>query len=531
MRSFAKRNPMVEEGTYGERCFGVFCQWVTAVAHLADNVINEEQQKLFDTTQWRTCRPWLSYNDLHSSYTKFLRISLGTMQCGNTTLGNDQVAALVYFERKMTTNRHDSDNITDIILSLYTRTSTRRTARTVVFRDVNTELIRRGLVPLLDNTREWLCALQALGDPSRENNYHVLYLERILPSAKQIEDVLLLYYVEAAEAAEAADTDPFQEISEYFRVRKIPFTRNSLAWISVANKYPNLQRIPFDLQTHIDQWFVKAIPGQTKCRRSEVIDVVNFSLTTPIEPESIMWTHCIGDKDRVNLNRKTHVDYRRILDQHFEISEIPKPLLKLIHQVRPYAPVVQVPFLLRAMTCKAGFRAGDVEVHLRKKQRVNWTWVARTYLAPGQGLGVVSFCNFWLKHHGYETYHDTSQVWAFTKNMRLRRDVVHAMALIREKQPEAFLKPPQQLKTIVGKRKVVRIYDPYVIEDAPTPKHPKRTRLLLNRTYQWALHSKSMEWKWAMSIRKESESRKPRRGATQIKNADEYDSNEFMLNN
>jgi len=40
-----------------------------------------------------------------------------------------------------------------------------------------------------------------------------------------------------------------------------------------------------------------------------------------------------------------------------------------------------------------------------------------------------------------------------------------------------------------------------------------------------------MEWKWAMSIRKESESRKPRRGATQIKNADEYDSNEFMLNN
>ena len=220
---------MVEEGTYGERCFGVFCQWVTAVAHLADNVINEEQQKLFDTTQWRTCRPWLSYNDLHSSYTKFLRISLGTMQCGNTTLSNDQVAALVYFERKMTTNRHDSDSITDIILSLYTRTSTRRTARTVVFRDVNTELIRRGLVPLLDNTREWLCALQALGDPSRENNYHVLYLERILPSAKQIEDVLLLYYVEAAEAT---DTDPFQEISEYFRVRKIPFTRNSLAWKS-----------------------------------------------------------------------------------------------------------------------------------------------------------------------------------------------------------------------------------------------------------------------------------------------------------
>jgi hypothetical protein len=188
-----------------------------------------------------------------------------------------------------------------------------------------------------------------------------------------------------------------------------------------------------------------------------------------------------------------------------------------------------MPFVLRVMKCKAAFRPGDVEVYIRLKQRINWKWVARTYLAPGEGPGVISFCNFWLKHHGYETYPTQHSIWNFTKKFHMKKDIVLALELLREQMPNEFLDPPQQLQMVVGKRKSTRIYDPKIIIDSPTPKHPKRIRLMLNRKYKWELHSKSIEWKWAMNIRAESEAKKVVRGAKIIKRADEYNSNEFML--
>lgn len=528
MRSFTLRNPMAVEGTPSERRFGVFCKWITTVAHMAEEVVIKK--KKFDANKWLTCRPWLSYSELHSCYLQFLKISVGYMQCGKILLTNKQVSALVYYERFLTSGKHMSDDITSIILSLYKQVSTRRTARTVVFKDVNAELVRRGLRPLIEKSVEWLCALQGLGDASRENNYHLLYLERILPSAKQIEEVLLMYYYSTdTPITDTEDTDPFQEISEYFRMRKLIFTRNSLAWGSVREKYPHVKRIPFDLQKHIDKWFVPAIPGQTWCRRSEVIDVVNFSLMTPIPTDSLMWTHCIGPNDRVKLNRKTHIDYRSILDEHFELSETPRNIRKVISKVRSFCRV-QMPFLLRAMKCKAGFRPGDGEVYLRLKQRINWKWIIRTYLAPGEGPGVVSFCNFWLKHHGYETYPKQHSIWKFANKFHMKKDIVLALKILREKSPKEFLDPPRQLQMVVGSRKSTRIYDPKIIEDSPTPKHPKRIRLIINRKYKWGLHSKSIEWKWAMNIRAESEAQKVVRGATVIRDADQYDSKEFMLN-
>ncbi len=529
MRSFTKRNPMQEDGSPSERRFGVFCKWITAVAHMADAVAVKKSQRRFDANKWLTVRPWLSYSELHACYMKFLKISVGFMQCGKFTLTNKQVSALVYYERILTSGRQVSDDIAQIILSLYKQTSTRRTARTVVFRDVNAELVRRGMNPLVDKSKEWLCALQILCDPARENNYHVLYLERILPSSKQIEDVLLMYYY--TNDVGDTDTDPFQEISEYFRSRELTFTRDSLSWASVREKYPCLTRIPFDLQKHIDAWFVPAIPGQTWCRRSEVIDVVNFGLMTPIDPESLMWTHCIGPTHRVKLNRKAHIDYRKILDERFELSETPRQLIKVVHQVSLLCPCVQMPFLLRAMKCKAGFRPGDVEVHLRLKQRINWKWLIVTYLEPGQGPGVISFCNFWLKHHGYETYAPSSQIWEFAHQFHMKKDTVHALELLREKMPDEFMDPPQQLQMVVGIRKSTRIYNPKIIDDSPTPKHPKYIRLIINRKYRWKLHSKSLEWLWAMNIRAESAARKVSRGSTTINSTDDYNPNTFILSN
>lgn len=518
---------MQEEGSPSERRFGVFCKWITAVAHMADDITGKKERRRFDANKWMTVRPWLSYSELHACYMKFLKISVGFMQCGRITLSNKQVSALVHYERILTNGRQVSDDIVNIILSLYKQASTRRTARTVVFRDVNAELVRRGMSPLVDKSKEWLCALQTLSDPARENNYHILYLERILPSSKQIEDVLLMYYY-ATDACNTDNTDPFREISEYFRSRELVFTRDSLAWVSVREKYPHLSRIPFDLQQHIDAWFVPAIPGQTWCRRSEVIDVVNFSLMTPIDSESLMWTHCIGTTDRVKLNRKSHVDYRKILDDQFELSETPRHLKKVVQQVG-MSCAIQMPFLLRAMKCKAGFRPGDVEVHLRLKQQINWKWLIATYLEPGQGPGVVSFCNFWLKHHGYETYPPSSQIWEFATQFHMKRDIVHVLRLLREKMPDEFLDPPQQLQMVVGIRKSTRIYDPKIIEDSPTPKRPKYIRLMVNRKYPWKLHSKSMEWLWAVNIRAESEAQKVSRGSTTINSTDEYDPNTFML--
>ena len=104
---------MAVEGTPSERRFGVFCKWITTVAHMAEEVVIKK--KKFDANKWLTCRPWLSYSELHSCYLQFLKISVGYMQCGKNLLTNKQVSALVYYERFLTSGKHMSDDITSII--------------------------------------------------------------------------------------------------------------------------------------------------------------------------------------------------------------------------------------------------------------------------------------------------------------------------------------------------------------------------------------------------------------------------------
>jgi len=497
MRSFASRNPSAD-GTPSEKRFGIFCHWITAVAGFADIVSTTAGRSAFDKTKWMTCKPWLSYNELFACYMKFKDISVGTMQCGSRTLTNEQVGFLVMFERRMSRGRQTSVGILEIMLQMYRKTATRRTARTVVFKDVNLELQRRGMLPLLDNAPEWLHAIQELGEQGRENHYHILAVERILPTPKQIEEVLLMYYTVGVE-----DVAPnvYVEISEYFRIRDLHFCESDLAWQTVLGKYPKLTRIDFDLDAVILQWFTPWEEGTPMARRSEIIDVVNFGIPTPICKESHMWTHSLTKK----FTRRHHIDYGLLLDTHFELSEFVHPLTTIVAQVKLLSRV-QVPFLLRALKCKTGYRPGDVEVYLRKKQPVNWNWVVRHYLVPGRGE-TTSFLNFWLQYNGYEPYKATDKIWEFTKFYKLRRDVRLAMEHRRDMHPVEFLPPPNRLKMVVGLRKCKRIYKPNHIDDAPVPLHPKRTRLLLNRTCQWALKSKSLEWLWAIGIRQRSRDR------------------------
>ena len=536
VRSFSLVNPMSEDGTTNERRFGVFCNWVTAVAHLADEVQTEHDRKHFDVSRWRSVRPWLSYSELHNCYLKFLSISIGSMQCGPVCLTNEQVNTLVLFERRLC-NRRSQRDIVEIILQLYRKTATRRTQRSVVFKDINAELVRRGLRTMYDNASEWLCALKYLGDECKNNNYHSLHLERILPSQVDVANVLLMYYTSVEDVEDTEDTeDPFDEISEYFRARDLTFTRDSLSWQAVRTKYPHVRRIPFDLEDHVLRWYT-GFKGYTKT--SEIIDVVNFSLDTPIAPESLMWTHVFNrfkDKHGVRLVRKAHHDYRRLLDEHFEVATTAQPLKRVVRQCRALGVQIQMPFLLRAMKRKAGYRAGDFELFLRKKQPVHWNWVARTYLQPGNtgtgtgtGTGVVSFCNFWLRYHGYEPYAETDPVWEFAKHFSVRRDVVRALSAIRDRSPQQFLAPPILLPKFVGTRQTPKHFAPYVVQDTPVPLHPKRMRLKLNRTHGWSLNSKSLEWKWALSIRPESEAKRPRRENIHRIQADYHNPNDFIL--
>lgn len=527
VRSFSLINPMAEDGTTNERKFGVFCNWVTAVAHFADEVSTEAGRKNFDIARWRSVRPWLSFSDLHNCYLKFLQISIGSMQCGPIRLTNEQVNALVMYERRLCNKRSHRD-IVEIILQLYRKTATRRTQRTVVFKDVNAELQRRGMRHMHDNAAEWLCALKYLGDECKDNNYHCLHLERILPSQVDIEKVLLMYYT--SEGKETHE-DPFDEISEYFRARELTFTRDSHAWKAVREKYKHLSRIDFDLEAHVTRWY--GTGGYTK--RSEIIDVVNFSLDTPIAPDSLMWTHVFNkhrDNHGIRLARRARTDYRKLLDRHFEASLKAKPLKLVVKQCRELTDV-QMPFLLRALKCKAGYRAGDFEIFLRKKQNINWNWIARTHLLPApsadKGDGVVSFCNFWLRHYGYETYDDEHPIWDFATHFTLRRNTVQALRLLREKSPKEFLEPPIVLPNFVGTRRTPKQFDPYIVEDAPVPLHPKRTRLKVNREQGWKLHSKSLEWRWALSIRPESEATRPKRERIHRIQADYHNPKDFIL--
>lgn len=523
VRSFSLINPMSEDGTTNERKFGVFCNWVTTVAHLADEVSTETGRKNFDVSRWRSVRPWLSFSDLHNCYLKFLNISIGSMQCGPVALSNEQVNALVMYERRLC-NRRSQRDIVEVILQIYRKTATRRTQRTVVFKDVNAELQRRGLRTMHDSGSEWLCALKYLGDQCKDNNYHCLHLERILPSQVDIEKVLLMYYTSEGEET---DEDPFDEISEYFRARELTFTRDSHAWKAVREKYKHLSRIDFDLEKHVTRWY--GTGGYTK--KSEIIDVVNFSLDTPIAPESMMWTHVFNkfkDKHGIRLARRARIDYRKMLDKHFEVAQKAQPLKHIIKQCKFYTDV-QMPFLLRALKCKAAYRAGDFEIFLRKKQNINWNWIARTYLKPTPGTGVISFCNFWLKYYGYETYDAKHTIWSFAKHFSVRRNTVQALKLIREKTPNEFLDPPIVLPRFVGTRRTPKQFDPYIVEDAPVPLHPKRMRLKINRNHGWKLHSKSLEWKWALSIRPESEAKRPKRERIHRIKADYHNPNDFIL--
>lgn len=532
VRSFSLINPMSDTGTTNERRFGVFCNWVTAVAPLVDELQTEHDRKHFDVSRWRSVRPWLSYNELHNCYLKFLGISIGHMQCGSVCLTNEQVNTLVLYERRLC-NKTTQRDIVEIILQLYRKTATRRTQRSVVFKDVNAELSRRGLRTMYDNASEWLCALKYLGDECKHNNYHSLHLERILPSQVDVANVLLMYYTSAETGDPEDPEDPFDEISEYFRARELTFTRDSLSWKAVREKYPHVRRIPFDLETHVLRWYT-AHEGYTKT--SEIIDVVNFSLDTPIAPGSLRWTHVFNrfkDKHGVRLVRKAHYNYRQMLDTHFEVANTAQPLKRVVRQCRALGialgVIIQMPFLLRAMKCKTGYRTGDFEVFLRKKQPVHWNWVVRTHLQPGSGSGVVSFCNFWLRYHGYEPYDESDPIWEFAKHFSLRRDVVRALQNVRDKSPEEFQDPPILLPKFVGTRKTPKHFAPYVVKDTPVPLHPKRMRLKINRTHGWALTSKSLEWKWALSIRPESEARRPKRENIHRVHADYHNTNDFIL--
>jgi hypothetical protein len=394
-----------------------------------------------------------------------------------------------------------------------------------VFKDINAELKRRGLRTMYDNAAEWLGALKYLGEACKDNNYHALHLERVLPSQVDIEQVLLMYYT--SEASET-DEDPFDEISEYFRARELTFTRDSLSWKAVRRKYKHLKRIPFDLDKHVLRWYT-ADGGYTK--PSEIIDVVNFSLDTPISPDSLMWTHVFNkfeNKHGLKLARRAHVDYRKLLDDHFEVSHKAHTLRKIVKQCRFYTKI-QMPFLLRALKCKAAYRAGDFEIFLRKKQHVNWNWLTRTYLRPGKGPNVVSFCNYWLRYNGYEPYDESNPIWAFTNHFSLRKNVVQALSLIRERSPSEFMEPPIVLPKNVGTRNTPKHFDPYIVEDAPIPLHPKKMRLKLNRDHGWNLHSKSIVWKWALAVRPESEKKRPKRENIHRIKADYHNPNDFIL--
>ena len=165
VRSFSLINPMAEDGTTNERKFGVFCNWVTAVAHFADEVSTEAGRKNFDIARWRSVRPWLSFSDLHNCYLKFLQISIGSMQCGPIRLTNQQVNALVMYERRLCNKRSHRD-IVEIILQLYRKTATRRTQRTVVFKDVNRRATEERAAAHARQTRRSGCARSSTSETS-----------------------------------------------------------------------------------------------------------------------------------------------------------------------------------------------------------------------------------------------------------------------------------------------------------------------------------------------------------------------------
>ena len=172
-----------------------------------------------------------------------------------------------------------------------------------------------------------------------------------------------------------------------------------------------------------------------------------------------------------------------------------------------------MPHLLRAMQCKAGYRPGDKVVYLRKKQRINWNWIVRTFCRPAHHTHthiLIDFINFWLQHHNYETYPLKHNVWHFTTYFTLRKNVPQALKILRDEQPQQFEKPPHIPPQIVGHKRVHRIFKPYLVQDEPQPKHPQAIRLLLNRKYGWELKHNSPEWMWASSIRKHSENNKPK---------------------
>ena len=524
VRSFSSVDPSTKSGTILERKFGVFCKWVTANAHNVAT-LNRTGEVDFPFKNWRTARPWLTYEDVHRTYLYFLKISVGFMQCENHKLTNDDVHRLVMFERRTTqqAKRLDAIGVRDIILQLFSITPTRRMPRTVVFKDVNMELERMGMPVMTNCSIAWLGALRLLCESSRSNNYHNLCLRRKFPHQKEVEDVLLSYY--AVSETNVGEAEVFDEISAYFRLRCRPLQQKDLAWTACWEKYKGrLQRIPFDLDQHVLRWYAPSSePGEL---RSVVAAVVNHSLPFPLREDSPCWDHSFGSihgapdlKERVHLCPRSSVDYVTYLEHEFERSHTTVSIAKLLKQIHTACNVSRVketPFVLQALSQVAGYLPGDSHVYLRKKQEVPWNWLVQTYCVPkskesGESgeFRVVALLNFWLLTNGFESYDTIDPIWEWVYRFRVRYDVCGTLKSMREECPEQYREPPFQIPTTKGMVSSTRIFPAFVVDNSPEPLHMTRARLEVNRRLGCSLKARSTEWLYSTGKRARSELARP----------------------
>jgi hypothetical protein len=513
---------MAVEGSVAERQFGVFCKWLAAVALYAPELA---RTGTIPMVKWRTARPWLAYKGVHSAYLRFLRISVGHMQCGRYRLSNEEVHDLVMFERKTgsTATRPDAPAVRDLIMELYDTQKTRLMPRGVVIKDVNLELKRRCLPTLTDCSLEWLGALRMLGENCSANNYHNLKLCRRFPHQKEVATTMLLYYAVDLDAS-LTESEVFNTVSDYFRLHGRPFLQTDLSWRATWETYGGrLRRLDTDLEPHVRRLFV--LSDTLGVTRKEVVEVVNYSLPYPIPSSSPMWDHAFGSVhgapdtgERLHLTPKVQFDYIKYLDEHYERALEGQPLYKLLRSCqRRYQNQIAVPFFLRALHCQCGYKLDDDLVFLRRKQTIPWNWLVRTFLkrvsapapAPAPDTETINMLNFWLVQNKYAPYPHSHWVWEFTRWFKLRYDISGALAKIREESPAEFESPPRQIPKTKGSRNSTRIFDAFMVEDAASPIHTKRARLEVNRRLGCGLKRSSPEWQYATTKRARSENQRP----------------------
>jgi len=523
---------MAVEGSVAERQFGVFCKWLAAVALYAPEL---ERTGTIPIVKWRTARPWLAYKGVHSSYLRFLRISVGHMQCGRYRLSNEEVHALVMFERKTgsTSTRPDAPAVRDLIMELYDTQKTRLVPRGVVIKDVNLELKRRCLPTLTDCSLEWLGALRMLGENCSANNYHNLKLCRRFPHQREVATTMLLYYAVDLDAS-LTESEVFDTMADYFRLHGRPFLRTDLSWRATWETYGGrLRRLDTDLEPHVRRLFaLSSEPGVT---RKEVVEVVNYSLPYPVPSSSPMWDHAFGsirgEPDtgaQLHLAPRVQFNYIKYLEEHYERSLEGQPLKTLLNEYqRRYQNQINTPFFLRALHCQCGYNLDDDLVFLRRKQTIPWNWLVRTFLKrsvhkarkpkpkpepkpePKPDAEAIRMLNFWLVQNKYMPYPHKHWVWEFTRWCELRYDISGTLEKIRKESPEEFESPPRQIPKTKGIRRTTRIFDAFVVEDAASPIYSKRARLEVNRRLGCSLKRTSPEWQYASTKRARSEDQRP----------------------